>query len=85
MDQEWQFRSIRVRRLEVWRVVNKKVFIICPIGADDGLERAGSDKLLKYVIHPVMKELISDPSEDVTVRSDKMGELGESLCRFFAS
>jgi nucleoside 2-deoxyribosyltransferase len=54
----------------------KKVFIACPIGSDDSPERARSDDLLKYVIHPVVKELLGVPPEQATVRADKMGEPG---------
>jgi nucleoside 2-deoxyribosyltransferase len=57
-------------------MTDKKVFVACPIGADDSPERARSDKLLKYVIHPVVKEQIDAPPEEVAFRADKMGEPG---------
>jgi nucleoside 2-deoxyribosyltransferase len=57
-------------------MANRKVFVACPIGDDNSPERERSDKLLKYVIHPVVKELVSSPPEEVTVRADKMGQPG---------
>ena len=57
-------------------MASKKVFIACPIGADDSPERARSDDLLRYVIYPVVKELLGVPPEEATVRADKMGEPG---------
>lgn len=55
---------------------NPKIFVACPIGADDSLERQRSDKLLRYVIHPVVKELLGAEPEQLVVRADKMGEPG---------
>jgi nucleoside 2-deoxyribosyltransferase len=57
-------------------MVDKKVFLACPIGEDNSPERNRSDKLLKYVIHPVTKELLLGPPEEAIIRADKMGEPG---------
>ncbi len=57
-------------------MASKKVFIACPIGADDSPERARSDKLLKFVINPVVEELLGVTPEDSIVRADKIGEPG---------
>ena len=57
-------------------MASKKVFIACPIGADDSVERARSDDLMKYVIYPTVKELLGVPPEQATVRADRMGEPG---------
>ncbi len=53
-----------------------KIFIACPIGSEDSPERARSDKLLKFVIHPVVEELLGGKAEEVVVRADKRGEPG---------
>lgn len=57
-------------------MATKKVFIACPIGSDDSPERTRSDRLLKHVIYPVIKDLLGVAPEEATVRSDKMGEPG---------
>ncbi len=61
---------------EVEKAENPKIFVACPIGADDSLERQRSDKLLRYVINPVVKDLLGVEPEQVVVRADKMGEPG---------
>jgi len=57
-------------------MATKKVFIACPLGAEDSPERLRSDRLLKFVIQPVVKDLIGDSPEEAIVRSDRIGEPG---------
>jgi len=54
----------------------KKIFIVCPIGAEDSEERRRSDRLLKFVIEPVVSTVQVDGEEIVISRSDKLGEPG---------
>ncbi len=53
-----------------------KIFIACPIGSENSPERQRSDKLLKYVIYPVVKDLFKDDPEKIVIRADQMGEPG---------
>ncbi len=57
-------------------MATKKVFVACPIGDADSPERERSDKLLKFVIQPVVRDLLGDSSDDVIIRADKIGEPG---------
>lgn len=45
----------------------KKCFVVCPIGADDSIERAQSDSLLKYILEPVLNSF-----EFEIIRADKI-------------
>ncbi|MEE4207792.1 MAG: hypothetical protein V2I43_00815 [Parvularcula sp.] len=49
----------------------KSCFVICPIGADKSASRERSDKVLKYIIKPVMEE-----SQYVVERADQIDEPG---------
>lgn len=50
---------------------NTKVFFACPIGSQDSPERERSNRLLKFVIEPVVREL-----ECEVIRSDGISEPG---------
>jgi nucleoside 2-deoxyribosyltransferase len=55
-----------------------KLLIVCPIGKDDSSERQRSDKLLKHVIHPAVKDLFpGSKAEEVIIRADQMSEPGK--------
>lgn len=49
----------------------KQCFIICPIGEDESETRKRSDKLLKYIIEPALKECGYDPK-----RADQISKPG---------
>jgi hypothetical protein len=56
-------------------MASKKIFLACPIGDENSVERIRSDQLLKHVITPIVSELMSS-SEDVLVRADRISEPG---------
>ncbi|MGD9634304.1 MAG: hypothetical protein AB7O59_25460 [Pirellulales bacterium] len=56
--------------------MQQRVFVACPIGTEDSPERTRSDKLLKFVVAPVVKDYFGAASDDVVVRSDTIGEPG---------
>lgn len=54
----------------------KRIFIACPIGDEGSEERKRSDQLLKYVIAPVVQDVMKTNPADVLVRADRMAEPG---------
>jgi hypothetical protein len=51
----------------------KKIFIICPIGAEDSEDRKQSDQLMKYIIEAAVRELQLDCE---IIRADRVSEPG---------
>src|SRR4051794_19690514 len=58
------------------RKVTMSIFVACPIGDEDSQERKRSDNLLKYVISPVVGEILGGTPEAAILRSDKIATPG---------
>src|SRR4051812_10120416 len=57
-------------------MTEKRVFVPSPIGADESVERKRSDKLLAYIISPVVEELGNRGIKASLIRGDKIPSPG---------
>lgn len=53
-----------------------RVFVACPLSGDGTETRMRSDKLMRFVIAPVLKEFVNSPPEQSIIRSDTLAEPG---------
>lgn len=54
----------------------KTFFVICPIGADDSEERKRSDRVLKHLIKPAVREATNQDPDQCVYRADSIAEPG---------
>jgi hypothetical protein len=54
----------------------KRIFVACPIGDDTSDERKRSDRLLKYVIAPVVQDVMNTNPDEVVLRADRIAAPG---------
>lgn len=74
LDRRFPGHFCQIERLPDMPV--NRIFVACPLGDDGSDTRIRSDKLMRHVISPVLRNFVSVPAEQSIFRSDTLAEPG---------